>query len=340
MSGVRSRSSLEPHNLPPEILRVNEQVARNTLQHMKTLKTLSTKGPSIEKLSEHSWPSDAVVLARGPSFFRQRYLEELKLARQSNRQISILCSDGTVANCLERGVVPDIVVTVDPSIRILRWFGDPEGLTAHDDYFLKDRDSPKESKVLIGPKRTIELLDQFGPQLTIAVDVFTHQKVFERIEAIGAKTFLYFPMSDDDRYMKDMWDRYPDLVSLSCGGNVGTAAYNLSRFLGARRICLCGFDFGYPPGTPLEQTQYFDVIAKHGRLADQMFLTVKNPHLENAWFTDRVYLGYAYTLLKMVDDAADHGVETVNATNGGILFGPKLKWGSLKRFLTNAPKKS
>jgi hypothetical protein len=340
MSKVQSRSSLEPHNLPPEILRVNEQVARNTLQYMKTLSTLRVQKPSIEEFAKQSWPSDAIVLARGPSFFREKYLDSLREARESHHRFLLLCSDGTLAHCLEKGLVPDITVTVDPSVRILRWFGDPEGLTAHDDYFLKDRDSPKESKTMIDPERTIELLNEYGSRLSVAVDVFTHQKVFDRLVDIGAKIFLYFPMSDDEEYMKDMWKRYPDLISLSCGGNVGTAAYNLGRFIGVSRICLCGFDFGYPPGTPLDQTQYFDIISQHGKLADQMFLTVTNPNLDNAWFTDRVYLGYANTLLRMVKDAASHGVETVNATKGGILFGPELKWGDLWAFLESTPKKS
>jgi len=304
---------------------------------MKSLKPLEVNLPSIDELTKRGWPTDAVVLARGPSFFRQGYVETLKKARESGRQFILLCADGTVANCLDKGLTPDIVVTVDPSIRILRWFGDREGLTAKDDYFLKDRDSPKDRKALIDPARTIDLLNKFGPQLTVAVDVFTHEKVLERLLSIGAKVFLYFPMSDDEQYMADMWKRYPDLVSLSCGGNVGTAAYNLARFLGVSRLCLCGFDFGYPPGTPLQQTQYFDLIAKDPQLAKQMFVTVKNPQLRRAWFTDKVYLGYAHTLLRMIQSAASEGVQTVNATNGGILFGAKLEWSNLTDFLKRTP---
>jgi len=327
----------EIRNLPPEILRGINQVAENTLQHMKSLTPLKVKLPSIEELTKRSWPSDAVVLARGPSFFRQGHIERLKKARALGRQFLLLCADGTVAHCLDRGLIPDIVVTADPSIRILHWFGDPEGLTAKDDYFLKDRDSPKQSKALIDPACTVALLDKHGPRLTVAVDVYTHERVVDRLLAIGAQIFLYFPMSDDEEYMSEMWKRYPELVSLSCGGNVGAAAYNLSRFLGASRVCLCGFDFAYPPGTPLEQTQYFDLIAQNPKLANQLFVTVRNPHLKRPWFTDRVYLGYAHTLLNMVDDAAKQGVHTVNATNGGILFGPKLEWGSLVDFLKRTP---
>jgi hypothetical protein len=325
------------HDLPPEILRGINQVAENTLQHMKSLTPLKVKLPSIEGLTKRSWPSDAVVLARGPSFFRQGYIERLRKARALGRQFLLLCADGTLAHCLDGGLTPDIVVTVDPSIRILHWFGDPEGLTAEDDYFLKDRDSPKESKALIDPARTVGLLDKHGPRLRVAVNVFTHERVVDRLLAIGAQTLLYFPMSDDEEYMSAMWRQYPDLVSLSCGGNVGTAAYNLSRFLSVSRVCLCGFDFAYPPGTPLEQTQYFDLIAKNPGLANQLFVTVRNPHLRQVWFTDRVYLGYAHTLLRMVEDAAKQGVQTVNATNGGILFGPKLEWGSLTDFLKKTP---
>jgi hypothetical protein len=338
MPRARLQQFSEIRHLPPEILRGIDLVAANTLRHMKSLKPLKVELPSIDELSKREWPRDAVILARGPSFFRERYFEKLSKARKLGHRFVLLCADGVVAHCMDKGVMPDIVVTVDPSIRILHWLGDPDGLTANDEYFLKDRDAPREKKALLDQAYIIELLNKRGHELTVAVDVFTHENVLERLLSIGAKIFLYFPMSDDQEYMTEMWKQYPDLVSLSCGGNVGTAAYNLARFLGASRICLAGFDFGYPPGTPLEETQYYDLIEKNPELGRELFVTIKNPHLKRPWFTDRVYLGYAHTLLKMIQHASSQRVVTVNATGGGILFGATLKWGELGDFLETTPR--
>ena len=48
------------------------------------------------------------------------------------------------------------------------------------------------------------------------------------------------------------------LPCLNGGGNVGTAAWVMTHaVLGQRRIGLVGIDFGYAPGTPYEQTQYY-----------------------------------------------------------------------------------
>jgi hypothetical protein len=39
----------------------------------------------------------------------------------------------------------------------------------------------------------------------------------------------------------------------------------------------------------------------------------------------------------MIQFAASEGVQTVNATNGGILFGDKLEWSNLADFLKKTP---
>lgn len=248
-------------------------------------------------------------------------------------KFAVIACDGTVGHCLNGGLIPDVAITVDPSIRILRWWGDAHHVTDDDEYFLKDRDSPKNGKALLSTERTITLLDQMGSKLAVAFTPLTHELVLDRLMSIGADLYLFLPMSDDEAFMEKLWDAYPKLVALNCAGQVGGACYAMAQFLGAKKIALAGYDMGYPPETPLEQTQYFDLIALNPALASKMFFKVKNPHLEEAWYTDVVYLGYAYALAKMAAHAKTKGIETINCTQGGILSGEGIEWMSLTEYL-------
>src|SRR3989475_7658617 len=76
----------------------------------------------------------AVVVGAGPSLHRRRSLERL---RGSGFAGTIVAADGALGACLRAGVVPHVVVSVDPHPeRIVRWFGDPTlEKPRDDDYF-------------------------------------------------------------------------------------------------------------------------------------------------------------------------------------------------------------
>ncbi len=201
-------------DLPSETLREMQTIWQNTLEECKSNPSLPNELPSIEELRNLSWPKDAVVVARGPSFFRQNCAEKLKQARARGLAFLLISVDRAAQTLLENGVIPDLIVSVDPQDQILRFFG--------------------------------SVFDQYAGKLNVATCVFVHTKVLQRLRDLHCKIFSFFPMADDERYMEDMWKRYPDSVALSCGGNVGTASYNLARFLDATSICLCGFDMSFP----------------------------------------------------------------------------------------------
>jgi hypothetical protein len=248
-------------------------------------------------------------------------------------RFAVIAADGVVGHCLDKGLIPDLVCTVDPSIRILRWWGDAHHVTDEDEYFLKDRDSPKDGKALLSTGRTITLLDEQGSKLTVALTPLSHDLVIDRIMSIGADAYLFLPRSDDEALMEKLWAAYPKLLALNCGGNVGGACYSMAQFLGAKRIALTAYDMAYPPNTPPEETQYFDLVKSHPELMDRMFLDIPNPNLEETWFTDVPYLSYAHALINMTRYAKTNGVETLNCTGGGIIFDESIRWTTLTEFL-------
>src|SRR5262245_33617988 len=92
---------------------------------------------SIREISPPSGQkkNSCLVVSAGPGVRRKNSIKRIK---ESNYQGTIIAADGAYINCLQHGLIPDYVLTLDPHpTRIVRWFGDPdfEKHTAFDDYF-------------------------------------------------------------------------------------------------------------------------------------------------------------------------------------------------------------
>jgi hypothetical protein len=123
------------------------------------------------------------------------------------------------------------------------------------------------------------------------------------------------------------------LPAMNAGGNVGTACWMMAHaVLSKKRVALTGMDFGYYSDTPYEQTQYYrEALALVGpeRLPD-LFIRLYNPHLRMWYYTDPAYYWYRQAFLELAGDAE---CETVNCTEGGILFGDPIRVMPLQQFL-------
>src|SRR5437867_3917715 len=93
----------------------------------------STNRPRIgQSLLELAQPplgkgDTAIVIGAGPSLHRRRSLERLAATGYSGAVVAV---DGALGVCLRQGIVPLLIVTVDPHPeRVVRWFGDA-GVTA------------------------------------------------------------------------------------------------------------------------------------------------------------------------------------------------------------------
>jgi len=150
--------------------------------------------------------------------------------------------------------------------------------------------------------------------------------------------YWWNPMYDDydkpDSLSRRLWEMH-GLPCLNGGGNVGTAAWVLtSAVLGKRPIGLIGIDLGYAPGTPYEKTQYYPELRELlGDRYREAFIHTTNPLTGETWFSDPAYHWFRDVFLEMARDAEG---ETVNCTEGGLLFGPGLTTATLDSFLENA----
>ena len=283
----------------------------------------------------------AVVVGAGPSLHRRRSLQRL---RASSFTGTIVAADGALGACLKAGVVPHLVVSVDPhGERIVRWFGDPT-LTAprEDDYFRRQEMDPAHHDDEHGANReveanrtVVELVNTHGPKLKLAAATSAAVQVVKRCEEVGMDIYWFNPMFDDYDMPGSLSRKAWEMNGLPClngGGNVGTAAWALTHaVLGKRHIGLIGIDLGYAPGTPPEKTQYFKEL-RDLRPHDYLdaFMHEKNPDTGEIWFSDPSYHWFRKVFVEMIRDA---DCETVNCTEGGLLFGDGITTATLDSFL-------
>jgi hypothetical protein len=276
----------------------------------------------------------AVVIGAGPSLHRRGSLARLRKTAYTG---TIVAVDGALGSCLRAGVVPHLVVSVDPHReRIVRWFGDP-GLTAAppDDYFRRQEMDPALAADEVAANRAlIELVDAHGPRMRAAVATAAAPAVVARCETAGIATYWWNPMYDDYDRADSISRRLFEANGLPClngGGNVGTAAWVMAHaVLGKTRVALLGIDFSYPPGTPYARTQYYPELREMlGDAYEQAYVKTDNPFGET-WMCDPAYWWFRGVFLDMARDAT---CRTVNCTEGGILFGEPVEIATIEEFV-------
>lgn len=279
--------------------------------------------------------TSAVIVGAGPSIRRKDPAKLLKDYRGT-----IVCTDSAIFYLLKNGIVPHLVVTVDPhATHIVRWFGDPKldaAALEKDDYFRRQDQDESFAAELETNRQIMRLLDEHGRKMKIAVSTSASEAVVERVLQTGMEIYWWNPMLDDPDAPGSVTREMYALNGLPCvngGGNVGSSCWMMAtEVLEKKRVALSGIDFAYYDDTPYEQTQYYheavNLVGKDN--LDTIFMRVFNPHLEAWFYTDPAYMWYRECFLDMVQDSSSR---TINCTEGGILFGDHIDFVPLARFL-------
>jgi hypothetical protein len=282
----------------------------------------------------------ALIVAAGPSIHRRNAAAQIL---EHHFDGAIIATDSAMRYCLRAGIVPDLVLTLDPHAkRIVRWFGDPE-LTredlAADDYFSRQDMDRAFADEMRANDEILELLDRHGKQMRLALSTSASPAVVNRALGTGMQIYWWNPMYDDPDQQGSVTRELQRLNGLPCvnaGGNVGSACWMMAHaVLGKKHVALTGVDFSYYDGTPYRNTQYYrEGVALVGEnKLDSLYIRIFNPHLEAWFYTDPAYMWYREAFLEM---AADAECITYNCTEGGILFGGAIRFVPLRDFLTGA----
>lgn len=265
--------------------------------------------------------SSAIVVGRGPSLFQHGHLQMLHEAIEKGEYKGmVIASDGGLIPCLENGVVPDVVVSVDGAPTIKKWFDHP-------------------------------LVHQYGKNIKWIASVTIHHSVYLAGRAAGMTVYWFMPTFDDWRQIES-WTRLERLLSttpeypngipaMNSGGNAGAAAWIVAMEIFKRSpIALIGIDFGYPEGTPIEQTHYYDKMLEEAKgdvnLIKKAYPQFYHPTFKTKAYVDFIFYHYRQAFIQMQKETALwyrlYG-GTVNCTEGGTLFGYGIKCMTFKDFL-------
>jgi hypothetical protein len=300
---------------------------------------LSGRGKSLAALRKEvlGEGDSAVVIAAGPSLKRQ---DPAKTLINETYKGAVVTTESALLYCLRQGLVPDLVVTLDPhASRIVRWFGDPNLTQASlkaDDYFSRQDMDKAFADEMAANQEILSLIDKHGPDIRIALATSASEAVVNRVLESGMQVYWWNPMFDDPDQPQSVTASLQAMNGFPCvnaGGNVGSAAWMMaSEVLGKSHIALTGVDFSYYDDTPYRNTQYYrEAVALVGEEnLDRLFIRIFNPHLKAWFYTDPAYLWYRNAFLEM---AAEADCQTYNCTGGGILFGNRITVSPLDHFL-------
>lgn len=326
--------------LPAEVL---QQIAKNTHELLVPVGIQNAKDnlPYIQR-SVLELPNvlstlheSAVVVAAGPSLLRQNIIPRVKALKDC---FTVVCCDGALPACLRNGLVPDIVVSADPDHhRIVRWFGDTKlDERPEDDYYRRqDLDIYLRDDERARNQEVIEIVNRFGPKIVAALSTSAAPDVTLRCREAGMKIYWWNPLYDDwskpDSYSREVFELTGGIPCMTGLGHTGGAAWVLAHaVLKFRRVGIVGMDLGYPYGTSVVGTQYYDSV-RHLPIeaAETLLLKIENPHSGDVYMTDPVYYWYRETML---DAVRRTDCETTNCSGEGILFGNGVRWRTVEEF--------
>ena len=281
----------------------------------------------------------AIVIAAGPSMHRVNPFPALRNAAFDG---AVIATDSAILRCLRNGIVPDLVVTLDPhDSSIVRWFGDPalDAGALEDDYFRRQDMDDLFHDELRTNRELLDLLARHGPAMRIALSTSAGERVVRRVIECGMQIYWFNPMIDDpdlpDSRSRRLFESNR-LPLINCGGNVGTACWMIAdAVLGRRDVAVTGMDFSYYADTPYLNTQYYrqalELVGEDN--LDALYVRIFNPHVGQWFYTDPAYLWFRTAFLEL---AADADCATYNCTGGGILFGEPVIVATIEDFIARS----
>ncbi len=286
-------------------------------------KSAKILNPKLQNKKENN---SAIIIGRGPSI--NKY-EHLKLLAESDYQGSIVCCDGKLADALKAGVTPDkfpkfYVMTIDPYPAIKLHY-------EHD------------------------IIKSFGSKIKGMFTVITNPKVVEEARQAGIQIHWLHSLFDYNEGKKSFNNLSSVMIrakndqhglpAIQTGGNVGTSAWFASwQILKCSTIALIGINHGWEEEDSWETIIYHNMKGKVSEGVDRksptfqkLYRKIYNPDFDCNCILDPLFQFYSEALKEFII-RSPKWVTTINATEGGSIFGERVKSMKFKDFLTKYKK--
>jgi hypothetical protein len=275
--------------------------------------------PSKNLVIETSEQS-AIVIGRGPSVKKHEHLETLA---KSNYKGSIVCCDSALISALKAGVTPEkfpkyFVATIDAGDDIKEFYDD-------------------------------EIINRYGKQINGIFATVSSPLVVERARQAGIKIHWLHALFDYNEGKKSFNQisglmvrakkHLHGLPAIQTGGNIGTSSWFISwKILKCSTIALIGIDHSWNVDDPWEKIISHGnalpqiEIDKNNPVFNKLFPKIYNPEFNCYCILDPIFQYYSAALKEFISRAPPH-VNTINGTEGGCIFGERVKCMTLKDFL-------
>jgi hypothetical protein len=326
-----SNNSTIPKSLQNNLEEVMKKTHYKNFEEWVTNFALNLPDIWIEKSARELDPStitnykkenhSAIVIGKGPSINKHNHL---KLLAESDYQGTIICCDGKLIDALNAGVTPDrfpkyFVTTIDPYSSIIEHYDNP--------IVDKYGDGIKGIFTVLTNHDTVERARQAGIQIHWIHSLFDYnegRKSFNKISAlmVRAKNHLN------------------GLPAIQTGGNVGSSSWFISwQILKCATVALIGINHGW------EEDDSWDTITTHGENAkisknidrnsstfNKLFKKILNTDLNTYCILDPLFQFYSEALKEFILRSPSW-VSTINATEGGSIFGKRIRSIKFSKFL-------
>lgn len=283
-------------------------------QSIRNLSVFDESNPLSKNEKSHG---SAIVIGAGPSLYEKKHLE---LLSDSNYTGTILVTDRMLKPCLKKGITPDkfskfFVLTIDPYMNTVNFYDD-------------------------------ELISKYGKQIKCVLSSCTSHDTVDICKKNGLDIFWYHPLIDDYRKIESI-NKIMNLMTkselnpkgypgLQTGGNVGTFSWVFSwAILGNSPTALIGLNLGYLGDTKIEDTQHYDELLQvcdGPEDVQKRYKKIHNPDLGCDVLLDPVFDYYREAFLDLVKRTPSWA-KTINATEGGSLFGDSIENFPFSHFL-------
>lgn len=280
--------------------------------------------PSVRELDPKINPTynipkrTAIVIGRGPSIKRYRHLEFLA---NSDFKGSIICCDGSLISALKAGITPEkfskfFVVTIDAAEWISKFYDDP--------IVNKYGHKIKGIFTTVASPKTVQHAREAGIKIYWLHALFDYQE--------GKKSF-----NQISALMVRAQNHHDGLPAIQTGGNVGTSSWFIAwQILKCSVVGLIGINHSWDEDDSWKtMTSHFKIPENtdtNNPLFKKLFPKVYNPEFDCTCIMDPVFQYYSNALKEFVLRSPDW-LTTINATEGGCIFGERITCMSFQDFL-------